>query len=76
MARESKNILDRWVQTLREQSVTFDQMQLGLLRLDTMVWLGLDKIFECSPNVQRALQEDPLLASYDLFRLQSMRTER
>lgn len=36
---------DNWRKILRAQSNSFDQMSLGLLRLEVMYWIGFDVLF-------------------------------
>lgn len=45
MKRDSLKIADTWRNTLRVQSRSFDQMSLGLLRLEVMYWIGFDNLF-------------------------------
>ncbi len=58
LARELVAILARWTSMMREQSVTFDQMRLGLLRLDTFLLLGLERTFRFPRLVKDALPEE------------------
>lgn len=44
-------ILSRWTIILREQSVLFHDMRLGLLRLDSVLQLGLERVFYQQPYV-------------------------
>lgn len=59
-AGEVLKILTRWIFILREQSVTFTFIRLGLLRLDTVLWAGLENSFRFPAHVKRALQNEPL----------------
>lgn len=43
--KDALAIAESWRNTLRVQSKSFDQMQLGLLRLDVMYWIGFDELF-------------------------------
>lgn len=45
MKRDALKIADTWRNTLRVQSKSFDQMSLGMLRLEVMYWVGFDKLF-------------------------------
>lgn len=45
---------------LRDQSVTFAFIRLGLLRLDSVLWVGLENSFRFPAHVKQALQNDPL----------------
>ena len=56
-ANESKYLLDMWTQTLRLQSAVFDQMHMGLLRLDTMIYIGLGKLFRCPLYTSNVLRD-------------------
>ncbi|EXJ85371.1 hypothetical protein A1O1_05735 [Capronia coronata CBS 617.96] len=42
---DAMSIANSWRDTLRVQSKSFDQMRLGLLRLDVMYWIGFDELF-------------------------------
>ena len=57
-ASEAMTILVRWIIALRDQSVTFAFMRLGLLRLDSILSLGLEKAFNVSDHVRQALQTE------------------
>lgn len=56
-ANESKYLLDMWSQTLRLQTAVFTQMRMGLLRLDTMIYFGLERLFHCPPYISKVLRE-------------------
>lgn len=45
-ADRAKSLTERWRKVLRVKSTSFGQMKLGLLRLDSIFWIGLDKIFD------------------------------
>lgn len=58
-------ILSRWTIILREQSVLFQNMRLGLLRLDSVLKAGLEKVFTQQPHVATSMYrslpgDDPL----------------
>jgi hypothetical protein len=38
----AKQIMQNWRRMLRFQSRSFEQMRLGLLRLEVMLWKGMD----------------------------------
>jgi hypothetical protein len=50
-AQDSKAILDTWRRTLRIQSKSFEQMNLGLLRLDAVHWSGAEQLFVVDRHV-------------------------
>lgn len=56
-ANESKHLLDMWSQTLRLQSAVFGQMRMGLLRLDMMIYFGLERLFRCPPYILKVLRD-------------------
>ncbi|KAH8687035.1 fungal-specific transcription factor domain-containing protein [Ilyonectria robusta] len=60
VAGELLAILARWIMILRDQSVTFTFIRLGLLRLDSVLWVGLENSFRFPAHVKQALQNDPL----------------
>jgi len=45
-ADRAKRLTQRWRKVLRVKSTSFEQMKLGLLRLDSIFWIGLDTIFD------------------------------
>lgn len=54
-AKESKIIADTWRRTLRFQSKSCEQMNLGMLRLDAIYWSGMEKSFIVEPHVKGVL---------------------
>ncbi|ETN36712.1 uncharacterized protein HMPREF1541_08990 [Cyphellophora europaea CBS 101466] len=46
LRQDAMKVADTWRNTLRVQSKSFDQMSLGLLRLEVMYWVGFDQLFE------------------------------
>lgn len=40
----SRELTEQWREILRSQSKSFEQIKLGLLRLDSIFWIGLDEI--------------------------------
>ncbi|CAG9978676.1 unnamed protein product [Clonostachys byssicola] len=63
-AKQVLAALSRWVITLREQSVMFETMQLGLLRLDAMFRLGLEKALHLTSHVKESVQKEKPAPSY------------
>ncbi|CAH0054927.1 unnamed protein product [Clonostachys solani] len=63
-AKQVLAALSRWVITLREQSVMFETMQLGLLRLDAMFRLGLEKALRLTSHVKESVQKEKPTPSY------------
>lgn len=45
-ANRSKQLAEQWREILRAQSKSFEQVKLGLLRLDSIFWIGLDEILK------------------------------
>ncbi|KAH8900553.1 hypothetical protein GQ53DRAFT_592026, partial [Thozetella sp. PMI_491] len=56
VAGEMVTVLIRWIMILRDQSITFTFIRLGLLRLDSLLWLGLEKSFRLPSHVKAVLQ--------------------
>ena len=44
VARENKLLLDKWRSTVRMQSRAWPVLKLAVMRLDAVVWKGLDSI--------------------------------
>ncbi|CAI6095050.1 unnamed protein product [Clonostachys chloroleuca] len=63
-AKQVLAALSRWVITLREQSVMFETMQLGLLRLDAMFRLGLEKALRLTTHVKESVRKEKPTPSY------------
>lgn len=63
-AKEILAVLARWVIIMREQSITFSNMHLGLLRLDAVFRLGLEKAFSFPPHVKDSIQRELPAPSY------------
>ncbi|KAI5460944.1 hypothetical protein BGZ63DRAFT_357995 [Mariannaea sp. PMI_226] len=63
-AKEVLAVLARWVIILREQSIVFNNMQLGLLRLDAIFRLGLAKAFRFSTHVADSVHRELPTPSY------------
>lgn len=40
----ARKLAEQWRGVLKSQSKSFEQMKLGLLRLDSIFWIGLDEI--------------------------------
>ncbi|RFU34824.1 hypothetical protein B7463_g1540, partial [Scytalidium lignicola] len=57
-AQAIRRMLDLWTKTLREQGATFDQMHLGLLRLDSLFCSGFERVFRFPEFVKEVLQND------------------
>lgn len=56
-AKTSKALIDRWRQILRHQSQSFQDMSLGILRLDAMYWSDMNKIFKVNSHLAQVIQE-------------------
>ncbi|KAI0150166.1 hypothetical protein GGR57DRAFT_199235 [Xylariaceae sp. FL1272] len=56
MAKVTLAALLRWVIVLREQCILFEQMQLGLLRLDAVFQVGMEKALRFPAHVKSAFQ--------------------
>ncbi|KAJ9252879.1 transcriptional regulator family: Fungal Specific TF [Paecilomyces variotii] len=54
-AAKARRLVDRWRKVLRLQSRYHEQMNLGMLRLDAMHWIGLDETFKLSSRVDNAI---------------------
>ncbi|KAH7020690.1 fungal-specific transcription factor domain-containing protein [Microdochium trichocladiopsis] len=54
-AQTCKGMMDRWRQVLRHQSKSFEDMRLGILRLDAMYWSDMRKIFRVNRHAARVL---------------------
>jgi len=54
-AQTCKGMMDNWRQVLRHQSKSFEDMRLGILRLDAMYWSDMRKIFRVNRHVARVL---------------------
>ncbi|KAL6354399.1 hypothetical protein LRP88_11730 [Fusarium phalaenopsidis] len=63
-AKEVLAVLARWVIIMREQSVMFHNMHLGLLRLDAVFRLGLEKAFSLPAHVRESIQHQLPAPSY------------
>ncbi|KAH7139686.1 fungal-specific transcription factor domain-containing protein [Dactylonectria estremocensis] len=50
-----KALIDRWRQILRHQSQSFQDMSLGILRLDAMYWSDMKKIFRVNKYLAEAI---------------------
>lgn len=48
----------RWAEILRDQSVSFEQMRFGLLRLDMMFVSGFENVFHCEKFLKDVLYEN------------------
>lgn len=57
-AKEVLTVLAKWVIVLREQCVVFDNMQLGLLRLDSLFRMGLEDAFQFSSHVRDCVRHE------------------
>ncbi|KAL3459565.1 hypothetical protein BJX64DRAFT_291069 [Aspergillus heterothallicus] len=55
-AETGKRLVDEWLETLRTHSPAFAQVRLGLLRLDVMHWVGLQKLSNASPWAEAVLR--------------------
>lgn len=64
LAKEVLAVLARWVIIMREQSVMFHNMHLGLLRLDAVFRLGLEKAFSLPAHVRESIQHQLPAPSY------------
>lgn len=51
-----KGLIDRWRQILRHQSQSFQDMSLGILRLDAMYWSDMKKIFRVNRHLAEVIQ--------------------
>ncbi|KAK1721434.1 fungal-specific transcription factor domain-containing protein, partial [Colletotrichum acutatum] len=56
-AKTCKNLIDKWRQILRHQSQSFEDMSLGILRLDAMYWSNMNKIFRINRHVAQVIRE-------------------
>lgn len=56
-AKTCKTLIDRWRQILRHQSQSFEDMSLGILRLDAMYWSDMNKIFRINRHVAQVIQD-------------------
>lgn len=54
-ALECKDLVHRWRRELRVHATAFKIMTLGVLRLDAMFWVGLDRLIMLSPEASAAL---------------------
>ncbi len=54
-AAKAKQLADTWRQTLRFQSKSFEQMNMGMLRLDAVHYSGMRNLFIVEPHVRRLL---------------------
>jgi hypothetical protein len=52
-AISSRQLAEQWREILKSQSKSFEQIKLGLLRLDSIFWIGLDEILK-DPTPERA----------------------
>ena len=43
---------------LRLKASTFEVLRLGLLRINAIFWLGIDKVFKLEPHVKMALSQN------------------
>lgn len=57
-ARRVMSLTRRWAGILRDQTVAFEQMRFGLLRLDTVFSSGFENIFHCEKFLVEALWEN------------------
>lgn len=57
-SKEALSLLAKWVITLRQQHASFDNMRLGLLRLDSLFRLGLEKAFYLPSYVTEAMHNE------------------
>lgn len=64
LAKEALATLARWVITLREQCLLFEDMRLGLMRLDSIFRLGMEKAFQFPGHVRESLQNELPTPSY------------
>jgi hypothetical protein len=64
LARDVMSVLARWVIMLREQCILFDHMQLGLLRLDAVFRMGMEKAFYFPPHVKATVQAELPIRRY------------
>ncbi|KAK9422899.1 putative Zn(2)-C6 fungal-type domain-containing protein [Seiridium unicorne] len=58
MSKEMLALLARWVVVLREQCILFGQMQLGLIHLDSIFRLGMEKALRLPPHVKAAVEAE------------------
>lgn len=56
-AKTCKTLIDKWRQILRHQSQSFEDMSLGILRLDAMYWSDMNKIFRINRHVAQVIKE-------------------
>ncbi|KAL1878851.1 hypothetical protein Plec18167_004146 [Paecilomyces lecythidis] len=54
-AAKARKLVERWRKVLRLQSRYHEQMNLGMLRLDAMHWIGVDETFRLSSRVDNAI---------------------
>ncbi|RDW66463.1 hypothetical protein BP6252_10098 [Coleophoma cylindrospora] len=54
-AAECKTIADAWRQTLRFQSKSCEQMNMGMLRLDAIYWSKMENVFIAEGHVRKVL---------------------
>lgn len=64
LAKEVLALLARWVVMLREQCILFEHMQLGLVRLDAVFRLGMEKALRFPPHVREAVKTELPKRSY------------
>ncbi|KAI3547503.1 fungal specific transcription factor [Colletotrichum abscissum] len=56
-AKTCKILIDKWRQILRHQSQSFEDMSLGILRLDAMYWSNMNKIFRINRYVAQVIKD-------------------
>ncbi|KAK1471405.1 fungal specific transcription factor [Colletotrichum tamarilloi] len=56
-AKTCKILIDKWRQILRHQSQSFEDMSLGILRLDAMYWSNMNKIFRINRHVAQVIKD-------------------
>ncbi|KAF4783072.1 hypothetical protein HER10_EVM0005871 [Colletotrichum scovillei] len=56
-AKTCKTLIDKWRQILRHQSQSFEDMSLGILRLDAMYWSNMNKIFRINRHVAQVIKD-------------------
>ena len=54
-ATMAKSLMDKWRQILRHQSKSFQDMSLGMTRLDAMYWSDMRKLFRVNRHVNKVL---------------------
>jgi hypothetical protein len=54
-ATTAKSLMDKWRQILRHQSKSFQEMSLGMTRLDAMYWYDMRKLFRVNRHLDKVL---------------------